>query len=314
MIRNCPLAVVVLAHNDFPTVDRLISALGQIPVFLHVDRKAGAPFTDGLAASAHAAVRQLPRTDARLASWSLVAVELAGLRHALAETTAQHIAILSGSDFPLLAPEALIAELQPWAGRSWVLNRPLPHDGWSVPGFRDGGLWRMQLPFLTRRDQIVWVFGKPAFLPRRRTIPAELAPRASSHWKIYARSDAERVLQLLEQHPELVRFGRHTFTPEESFLQSLMAGPLFGPDALPPTSADAWYISWPDGPSQHPQWLSTADLAELRTRRGWPAATPDAVYGGHLEEPARVRPLFTRKVSVSRDPELVAELEADLRR
>src|SRR5450755_2366331 len=93
-----PLAAVVLAHTDPSQVRRLITALDDVPVYLHCDAKLPErPY--------HEMIQNLPRRvvvcerlSASVASWSLVDAELRALRAAVKGTSAQHIVVLSGAD------------------------------------------------------------------------------------------------------------------------------------------------------------------------------------------------------------------------
>lgn len=259
------LAAVILAHRDVEHVRRLIGALDDVEVLLHWDAKADTQALPRLREGFGDRVGCVPRHDTRLASWSLVAAELTGLRLALERTAATHIAVMSGSDYPLLPMDQLRAELAARSQPSWVTNRPLPYPAWDVAGFRDGGLWRHRYYFPTFRDQIIWVGPKPLFVPWRRGVHPDLEPRAASHWKILARDHVQRLLSIIKRRPDLVQRGRHMFIPEETFLASIMASPrLFGEDRIQPCHSHAWYIDWPADNPQHPRWLDVTDFETLR--------------------------------------------------
>ena len=158
-----------------------------------------------------------PRYDTRLFSWSLVKAELACIRLALECTNAEHFVVMSGADYPLVDPSRLAGVLSPFSGMSWMWNVGIPYKPWDVRGFRDGGLWRYRHYYPTCRDQIIWLASKPILIPFRRRIHPDLPPRASTQWKILSRFDALRLLQVLDERPDLVAFGRSMFSPEESF-------------------------------------------------------------------------------------------------
>src|SRR4051794_25161521 len=127
-----PLAAIVLAHADPGHVRQLIGALDDVPVFLHVDAKTADNVAEEMVRGASSWVTLCDRLPTSLASWSLVAAELIGLRTALRRTSAQHIAVLSGSDYPLVSAPQLVAELSAWAGSSWLWNQPLPFAPWNT--------------------------------------------------------------------------------------------------------------------------------------------------------------------------------------
>jgi hypothetical protein len=109
-------------------------------VFLHCDRSTDedtfAAMTDGLAGN----VTVLPRQDTAWATWGIVAAELAGYRTALERTNATHVALLSGSDYPLASTEAIQAFLQERLGQSVAWSSPFPDLRWG----RSGGFARVR--------------------------------------------------------------------------------------------------------------------------------------------------------------------------
>jgi hypothetical protein len=295
---------VLLAHDDPDHVRQLIHTLENQHVILHCDRKSAPTTLDAMISEAGDNVIVAPRRDTRLASWSLVAAELDCLRLALDRTESEHIIVISGADFPLVDPKTLGEILRPFAGRSWIWNRPLPFPPWNVPGFRDGGLWRMRFRFPTRNDQIRWIGSKPVFVPIRRALPADLCPRASMQWKVLSRGDASRLLEILSQRPDLIRFGRSTFTPEESFIASVLASPgLLGSEALAPCDFSPSLADWPRGQVvQHPGWFTEEDAGRIVDY----LARCRVVSDDSL--PNAGRPLFARKIGSRRSgglPDLI---------
>ncbi|HYO35277.1 MAG TPA: beta-1,6-N-acetylglucosaminyltransferase [Geodermatophilus sp.] len=308
------LAAVVLAHRDPLMVRRLVAALDDVPVFLHCDARTPDAVAAEMLRGLPPRVTVLPRRATRLASWSLVAAELAALRTALTATRAAHVAVLSGSDYPLLSVPGLVRELAAWEGRSWLWNVPLPHPPWDTPRHPDGGLWRLRLRYLTRNDHVLYVREIPLRWPVPRAVPAELELRASSQWKVYGRADVERLLQLVDTRPDLLRFWRTTLVPEESFAASMLASPrLTGGDALLPCRADAWLIRWPEGVNHHPDWLTGADFPELaRARWASPVDPGEAVLPSEgWDLPGRK--LFARKFTTAVDAGVLDRIDAELR-
>jgi Core-2/I-Branching enzyme len=305
------LAAVVLAHDDPVHLQRLVAALDDVPVFLHCDAKTAPPVFDAMTRRLPRRVTVCERIPTSLASWSLVRAELTGLREAVARTSAQHIAVMSGSDYPLVPMQTLLDELQAWRDRSYFRNVPLPFARWS----RDGGLWRLQHRFVTRRDQVVHVRGIPLRWPIKRRVPSQLTLRASSQWKIYARRHAELLLAVADRWPDLIRFWRSTYIPDESFAASVLSSrALVGADALQPCLAQAWFMRW--GPRiEHPRWLTSADFDALADARRALPADPAVVTGDHGTDTtvAPARKLFARKFSAAVDTDVLDRIDSDLR-
>ena len=304
------LAVVVLAHGDPIHLHRLVGALDDVPVFLHCDaRTSGAVFRE-MASGLPERVTLVPRIPTTLASWSLVEAELRALRLALDRSSARHVAVLTGSDYPLMSMSALVEELGAWQGVSYFWNAPLPFHQWNTPRHRDGGRWRVEHRFLTRQNQVLFVRGIPLRLPLVRPVPVGLELRAASQWKIYCRTDAEVLLAAVRARPDLVRFWRTTLVPEELFAASMLASSaVTGADGLQPCAAQPWYTSWPTGVAHHPRWLTIEDLPALRAAARGPSTGP----WGRREAGSPGRKLFARKFSSQIDTDVLDRIDAELR-
>ena len=310
---NARLAAVVLAHDDPAKVRRLLAALDGVDVFLHCDRRAPDEHLRAMIAGARPRVSVVPRQRTTLCSWSLVEAELAGLRLALERSRAEHIIVLSGACYPLVSVPELEDELSRWRGLTRMQLNPIPHDGWSTPRNRDGGLWRFRRRYVTVRGQLVWLGGVPV-RGRRRAIPRELRLHGSSQWKIYARRHAAALLGVLGDRPDLVSFWRTTYVPDEACAASILQSPaLVGPVAEQVRDDLPWCINWNE-PMRvfHPAWLADADFPMLEAERRAPSRTPDDALIGAPDRD-RFRKLFARKVS-SRAPRLLDRIDRELRR
>lgn len=304
------LAAVVLAHRDPAHVRRLVGALGDIPVVLHCDVKSPTAVADEMLRDWGPRVHALPRMSGRLSSWSLMRLEIEGLRAALRQSSAEHIAVMSGADYPLLCPDALRSALDAWQGRSYLFSAEIPYDSWSVPRHPDGGAWRFEHRFLTWRDDLITVRGIPARFPWRRPIPAGIELRASHAWKILSREDAERLVAVVDSRPDVVRFFRSTFIPEESFVASVLSSPaLTGAPAVPLCHRIPWFMRWSERGSHHPEWLVADDWAALAAAARSTPATPAALEP--VDAP-RHQALFARKFASDRSAALLDRIDAEL--
>ncbi|QSB22656.1 beta-1,6-N-acetylglucosaminyltransferase [Curtobacterium sp. 24E2] len=139
-ITPTPLACIVLAHEDPTHVRRLVAALDPFPVFLHCDASTDDAVFEAMTAGLPERVHVLPRMRTGWAKWENVAAEVAGYRAALAQTDATHVALLTGSDYPLADADEISALLTANPGQSFVEAKPLPHPAWG----RDGGRSRVR--------------------------------------------------------------------------------------------------------------------------------------------------------------------------
>jgi Core-2/I-Branching enzyme len=281
------LACVVLAHTDPVHVRRLIAALDPFPVFLHCDVRTSddvfARMTEGLPDR----VTVMPRRRTAWARWEMVAAELDGYRAAL-RTGASHVALLTGSDYPLASTAQIAEFLATIPGRSVTLSQPLPIPQWG----HGGGFWRLRFRFRAWNQRML-------LLPVPRRLPRGVVPAGGSQLKLLAREHAATVVSVADGRPDLVRYWRSTWIPDETFVYSVLHTPALAPGFLDQrVEGTAWYIKWDEAPRKSPPWLTSADLPELARAR-------DGLHG--------VPALFARKFSSTVDPGVVDAVDRTLR-
>ncbi len=177
---------------------------------------------------------------------------------------------------------------------------PIPYALWSTPRNPDGGMWRFRRRYLTVRGQLCWA-GPIPLRGRRRDIPRHLRLHGSSQWKIYARHHAAALLRVLDERPDLRRFWRTTYVPDESCAVSILKSPgLVGGIAEEVRDDLPWFINWND-PERiiHPGWLGDVDFATLEAVGTAPSRQPDETRSGAPDRD-EYRKLFARKVSSRR--------------
>jgi hypothetical protein len=305
------VAAVILAHADAAKVRRLIAALDGVDVFLHCDRKTPSVAAAEMVRGLEDRVELVPRVRTKLASWSLVLAELAGVRRALERSDAEHIVVMSGSCYPLVSTEELTDELDAWRGLSRLELNPLPYSGWGSLGRSHGGMWRVDRRFLRYGSQLAMVRGRPIPVwPAR--IPDTLALHASAHWKIYARHHAQALLSVLDSRPDLVRFWSGTFVPEESCVASILRShDLVGEVADEIWDDRPWFMIWPPHDDSHPRWLVATDYPEIRRAATLPPRRPENP-SAMTNVRGRHRFLFARKIASAAE-DLLNTIDDELR-
>ncbi|MFZ6993539.1 beta-1,6-N-acetylglucosaminyltransferase [Curtobacterium sp. RRHDQ66] len=274
-------ACIVLAHEDPAHVRRLVEALDPFPVFLHCDaRTPEAVFramTDGLPDR----VSVLPRIRTGWAKWENVEAEVSGYRAALDMTDASHIAVLTGSDYPLADAAEITGLLAAHREQSFLAVHPLPFPAWG----RDGGVARLRYRH--------WAWRKTMLrLPVPRRMPRDVVFAGGSQLKVLARHHAAAVVDVVDRRPDLVRFWRRSWIADETFVPSVLSSP-----ALTPGFADEhvphslWWIGWDGTAMKSPPWLTIADAGRLLERR----------TGSDVDLPH----VFARKFSTERSADLL---------
>jgi hypothetical protein len=250
------LACVVFAHQDPVQLRRLIDALDPFPVFLHIDARVPDALFEALTDGLPSRVRLLDRVATPWARWGIVQAEIDGYRRALAETDASHVALLTGADYPLATSDEISEFLGDHEGRSFTAMVKLPHAGW-----RGGGWIRLRFPWTSWRKRAI-----PLPFPRK--LPKNMTFAGGSTHKVLARRHAEAVVQVADTRPDLLRFWRRAWTPDETFIPSILNSPQFVPRWEDEhTEAWLWWIGWEeDSRQKSPPWITEQFLDTLLAR------------------------------------------------
>lgn len=269
------VAYVVLAHGEPVLLRGLIGAVAPAPVLLHVDSATDAATWTQMVAGLPGRVRLLPRRRSRWAGFGQVLAELDGLRVAVT-LPVEHVVVMTGQDFPLVWPGHIEAFSAAHPGRSFAATFPIPTPFWEG----DGGMRRfthynvaLGRPFPVRRLR----------LPARRSLPAGMVPRGGSPYHLLAVEHVRAVLGFCDARPDVVRFWRTVWAPDESFLPSVLHACVPAAEVV---NENLWFVDWPPGRAAHPRVLDLTDADRLAD-----AAAAGAAAGGR----ARTK-LFARKL------------------
>ena len=280
------LAVIVLAHTDSVQVQRLVAALDPFPVFLHCDVSTPDDVFAAMTADLPERCVVLPRIRTGWARWENVSAELEGYRAALESTDATHFALLSGADYPVASSAEIASTLQQYLGRTLAMFNEMPYPEWG----RSGGLSRLRYRH--------WAFRKHMLrLPIPRRLPRGVALTGGSQMKVISREHAQAVVAAADNHPDLVKFWKRSWVPDETFVPSILSTPAFVPgwknEHLRYTP---WMIMWDDYGQKSPPWLG---MQHLETLAQWRVASD-----------SEIGVLFARKFSTEYSTELLDVIDA----
>lgn len=238
----------LMVHQNPPQLARLLHAISHPDnhYLIHVDKKAGRRVYREFVAAVGSApdITFMPRRSVIWAGFSMVAVELDAIKHALTALGDWDFIInLSGQDFPLKSQTEMrqtlasqsdsnFIHVKAYLDREYCLNRI---RFWTVETPR--GLWRTR----TQRRQPSW-----------------FVPYGGASWFILSRGFCEYLVSS-SQARRLRRFYRFTAHPDEAFFQTVLMNSRFR-DTL-----DLDYkrfILW-DGAGAHPETLTLADLPAM---------------------------------------------------
>jgi hypothetical protein len=155
--------------------------------------------------------------------WSLVDATLRTLRAARAAfPQATHFYLLSGDCMPIKSAEHARASLDA-DDADFIESHDFFASGWIRTGLTEERLIYRHL-FNERKHK--WLFYAALRLQRRlglrRPLPADLRIRIGSQWWCLRRDTVQRVLQFCADRPDVLRFFRRTWIPDETFFQTLV--------------------------------------------------------------------------------------------
>lgn len=251
-------AVVLMAHDKPRLLQRIVTAMAELPVFLHVDSRVPQERFTELTAGLSERVSLVERHASDWATMDLVMAELAGYRAALEASDAEHLILMTGSDYPLAPVTRIVGRLDRLRGVSWAETKALPLWYWGPMGGYDRFIFRNRVQDRKR----VW-----HLVPRRWL--RGIRPTGGSQLKILARHHAERLLELVDRRPEIVEYFATTWIPDEVMIPTLLNSPSFGMDweSSHVRGRHAWYIDWGKAPSPHPVELGMGDLVAMQAAR-----------------------------------------------
>jgi hypothetical protein len=203
------------------------------------------------------------------------------------EPSCSHVMVLSGQDYPLATADDLRDFFAADAVSSFVAYWKLPHPIWGPSGGMDRLRW-WQLPVRGRRVR----------LPIRRSLPDGVQPYGSPmYWALTAEAVRE-VLRVRAARPDLVRFYRHAWIPDEMFVATVV---MNSPHREAVVRESLTYTRWPEAGGAHPAVLGADELDALAEAAAGPCDT-----GGWAR-----RKLFARKFDGA-DPAVLDAIDARL--
>jgi len=274
------VAHLILAHTAPAQLARLVRRLAhpQAACFIHVDRKAAEePFTAAAAGTDVHFIRK--REKVYWGAYSIVQATLNGLREILASgTDYTHVNLLSGQDYPLWRTDRIAAYFDAHREQSFMRFLSVDQE-WqeAVPRLRQYHLTDYRFP---GRYLVQGLINKA--LPAR-SMPRGLVAVGRSQWFTLTLPAARYVVDYLDAHPDVVRFFRLTWAPDELLFQTVLYNSPFRGTLV---NDDLRYVDWSEG-QPSPKTLTMADADRL-------------LSSGKL---------FARKFDMQRQPEILDYLD-----
>ncbi|MGV3505111.1 MAG: beta-1,6-N-acetylglucosaminyltransferase [Adhaeribacter sp.] len=253
------IAHLIIAHKEPDQVERLVKRIthADCDVFIHLDKKT--------ALAEFGRLQRQPRVqfirDRQLIRWagySFTRAILTGIKEVLEAGDYDFINLMSGQEYPLQSMEALLAFLGRHPGRTFMSYETPDSPWWQQNMSRVAHYHSTDFQFKGQYLLQSWI---NRLLPDR-TFPLGYAlygGNCSMYWTI-SRACAQYVTDFMHQHPEVERFARYTWAPDEFLIPTIL---LNSPLRDQVVNNNLRYIDWSQG-GPNPKFLGTGDLPALR--------------------------------------------------
>ncbi|NDV01826.1 DUF5928 domain-containing protein [Pseudoroseicyclus tamaricis] len=221
------IAFLLLCHKDAAAIiqkARQLTAAGDV-MAIHVDANAPKAVWEEVhgALAGNPAITFAPRVRCGWGEWSLVQATLNAAEAALATfPEATHFYLLSG-DCMAIKSAAWAHELLERDPADYIESFDFHESDWIKTGIKDERL-TVRHWFNERRQK--WLFYRSIEAQRAlgltRRPPADLTIQIGSQWWCLRRATLEGVLAFLAERPDVTRFFRTTWIPDETFFQTLV--------------------------------------------------------------------------------------------
>ncbi|MFV0311451.1 MAG: beta-1,6-N-acetylglucosaminyltransferase [Dysgonomonas sp.] len=225
---------LILAHNNFRHLDRLINALNgaDCTFYIHLDRKVVQEYVPQ-----HKNVEIIPeRIDINWGGFSMVEATLALMKRGMEYSPdADYYVLISGVDYPVRSKEFLYQQLE--KGKEYIDIAPVP-----VP-FKPLERYEYYYFDYDRRNL---KYCHPKFLAEvllkklkiKRKAPFRVY--AGTQWFALTRECVQYILTTVREDKRYTDFFLHTLVPDEAFFQTIIGNSPF----LQNTAASLTYTDW----------------------------------------------------------------------
>ncbi|MEM9707292.1 MAG: DUF5928 domain-containing protein [Pseudomonadota bacterium] len=221
------IAFILLCHKDADAViaqaERLAAAGDYVAV--HFDRN-GSDQDHSTLTSALATNDRVVMAGTRIAcgwgEWSLVEATLAGLVAAeRAFQDASHFYLISGDCMPTKSARWMHDYLDSHDA-DFIESHDFFKSGWIRTGFREERvIYRHYFNERNQKRAFYAAFDLQKRLGLTRKTPADIELMIGSQWWCLRRPTVEAILDFASKRPDVVRFFRRTWIPDEIFFQTL---------------------------------------------------------------------------------------------
>jgi hypothetical protein len=228
------IAYLILAHNTPNHLRRLVRALDSpnAAFFIHVDRKSNISFFRDRLSQRNVTFLE-DRVAVYWGDFSDVKATIRLMKEALSfSPQPDYLALLSGSDYPLRSPRYIEAFFSRNQGREFINLVQMPCEAVDKPLKRLQGYWLLTpynnqfvIRAVARLNRLN--NGRLWFKRDYSRVFKGLVPYAGSTWWALTTDACRHILVFIDSRPDIVKFFRNVYMPDESFFQVIIGNSRF---------------------------------------------------------------------------------------
>ena len=222
------IAFILLCHKDPDAIiqqARQLTAVGDC-ISIHFDARAPKASYDRIVAALSDSDKVTfarRRVKCGWGEWSLVDATLAAVEAAV-ETfpRATHFYMVSGDCLSIKSAK-FAHDFLDRHDRDYIESFDFFESDWIKTGFKEERLiYRHWFNERTQKRRFYWSFWAQRKLGLTREIPADIQVMIGSQWWCLRRQTIEAILEFVAKRPDVMRFFRTTWIPDETFFQTLV--------------------------------------------------------------------------------------------
>ncbi len=218
-----------MVHDNAPKIREFSHLLGKLghDAYIHLDASvAGKAREDFIAIVSEGSpeARFVPPFKCEWGSWNLVEGALSLVREVVASGEPySHVQLLSGADLPTQSIASFGDFLMRNSHFDFMETVDISVSKWVIHG-PEKERFEYHFPFNWRsqRKRFDLSFGIQRLLKLKRRIPMGIKPRLGSQWWTLRLSTCRKLIQFLQEHPNVIHYFKKTLIPDECFFQSLI--------------------------------------------------------------------------------------------
>jgi len=250
------IAHLILAHNQPHQLARLIDRLSHEDAyfFVHIDAKTDMEHFKFLTLNERVFLIS-DRVKVRWGAYSIVQATINGFK-AIVNSGKQidYVNLLSGADYPIKTTAEIHLFLKERAEKNFMAFESV-HEQWHE------AISRLTTYHLTNYEFPGKYFVQKWLnkLAPPRKMPGNLIPVGRSQWLTINSEAVKFILEYIEKHPEVTRFFKLTWAPDEIIFQTILYNSPFKNSMV---NNNLRYIDWSEG-KPSPKTLVEEDFIKL---------------------------------------------------